>query len=344
MIARSRPTIKLVQQDTLKPPPGAKPGQPDTTTVVAETVHTLGDSLIYASGSVVITRTDLTANADSAFLDETKETMRLMREPSMSGKKERPFTLKGDLIDVFSRNRKVDRIIARANAVATSDSMTLKSDTIDLRVKGDLLDHAYAWGRLSRARAVSPSQNLLADSLDVTMPGQKVRLMRALGGAYATGKPDTARFVVEKPDTTDWLRGDTITAHFDTLATKDTSKTPNIRQLFALGRAASWYHLPPSDSGERRPAINQVSAKRITIDFDKQKVAIVTAIDSVVGIYVEPRADTAKKANANATVAGKGAAKTSPQGTQAAPKTPSKTPVKPPAANPPLKSSSPDEP
>src|SRR5262249_554594 len=162
------------------------------------------DSLIYASGAVVINRPDLSAAADSAFLDQSAETMRLMREPSLTGKKERPFTLKGDLIDLYSNNRKLDRVIARANALATTGSMTLRSDTIDLRVRNDLLDHAYAWGKKSLARATSPSQNLLADSLDVTMPGQRVRLMRALGHAFAQGKPDTARFIVEKPDTTDW--------------------------------------------------------------------------------------------------------------------------------------------
>jgi hypothetical protein len=334
MFARSRPTIKVVQKDTTAKPGQTKPASPaDTTTIVAETVHMLGDSLIYAGGQVVITRTDISASADSAFLDQTKETMRLLREPVLAGKKDRPFTLKGDLIDLFSKDRKLDRVIARSNAVATSDSMTLKSDTIDLRVKNDLLDHAYVWGRKSLARATSPSQNLLADSLDVTMPGQKVRLMRALGHAFAQGKPDTARFTVEKPDTTDWLRGDTITAHFDTLATKDTAKTPNIRQLFALGRAASWYHLPASDTTERRPAINEVSAKRITIDFDKKKVATVTAVDSVVGVYVEPRADTTRRTNAT-NAAGKAPAKPATKGTQPAPKTPPKTPAKPPPPSP----------
>jgi hypothetical protein len=339
MFARMRPTIQLVRKDTTsKTLTGPKTVVTDTTTVVAENVHTFSDSLIYAGGQVVITRPDISATADSAFLDQQKETMRLMRQPVLVGKKERSFTLKGELIDLFSKNRKLNRVIARENATAVSDSMTLKSDTIDLRVTNDLLDHAYAWGRKSRAHAISSTQNLLADSLDVTMPGQKVRLMRALGHAYAQGKPDTTRFRVEKPDTTDWLRGDTITAHFDTTATKDTAKTPDIKQLFALGSAASWYHLPPSDSAERRPAINSVTAKRITIDFDKQKVATVTAVDSVVGVYVEPRADTTtRRTNANAST--KAQTKTSPQGSpgaQGAPKTPPKTPpntpVKPPDA------------
>jgi hypothetical protein len=69
-----------------------------------------------------------------------------------------------------------------------------------------------------------------------------------------------------------------------------------------------------------------VSAKRITIDFDKQKVATVTAIDSVVGVYVEPRPDTTRKTNAT-NVAGKAAPKATPQATpKASPRTPPKTP------------------
>ncbi len=342
--ARGRPTVTIIEKDS-----SGKPVPP--TTVVAELIHMDGDSLIYGSGHVVITRPNstvptpnapaggITANADSVFLDQGKETMRLMREPLLTGKKDRPFTLKGDLIDLYSSNKKLQRIIARANAVATSDSLRITSDTIDLRVKNDQLQHAYAWGKVSRAHAVSPSQNVDADSLDVTMPDQKVRLIRALARAYAQGKPDSTRFHVEKPDTTDWLRGDTITAHFDTSATKDTSKTPPIRQLLALGNASSWYHMAASDTAQRCPAINQVSARRITIDFDKQKVAIVTAIDSVVGVYVEPKSDTTALAcnggKALRAAAPKAGAPTTP--TKAAPKTtpaaPPKTPAKPPKPN-----------
>ena len=47
------------------------------------------------------------------------------------------------------------------------------------------------------------------------------------------------RFKVEKSDTTDWLQGDTITAHFDSAAApaakKDTTKSPTIKQLVAAG-------------------------------------------------------------------------------------------------------------
>jgi hypothetical protein len=190
-------------------------------------------------------------------------------------------------------------VLSQAKAVATSDSLTLRSDTIDLRVVNDLLDHAYVWGKTSRARALSPSQDLIADSLDVWMPAQRVQLVRALPHAFAQGRPDTTRFKVERPDTTDWLVGDTIVATFDSLKTpRDTSRNPDIKQLIATGHASSLYHVAPSDSNEKRWGLNYVTARLITVDFTKQgnqqKVGTVTTVDSVFGVYIEPRSDSAR--------------------------------------------------
>jgi hypothetical protein len=283
MSAIARPTITILEKDS------AGKQQPPST-VVADNVFVDGDSasLIYGWGRVVINRIDIGATADSAFIDEPHEIMRLMKTPVVTGKKDRPFRLSGNLIEMFSRNRRVYRVLSRANATAASDSMTLKSDTIDLRVRNDLLDRAYAWGPTG-ATVVSPSQNLKADSLDVVMPGQRITVVNALRHAYASGRPDTTRFHVTKPDTSDWMRGDTIFAHFDTThAPRDTSKNPTIKQLIASGHASSYYHLAPSDSGERRPAIQYVNARIITVNFNQQKVATATTVDSVSGVYVEP--------------------------------------------------------
>jgi hypothetical protein len=265
-----------------------------------------GDSLIYGSGQVIITRPQLRATADSAFIDQGKETMKLWVKPEVSGKKDKPFTLTGSVIDMFSKDRKLQRVLARDSATAVSDSMTLRADTIDLRVRNDVLDHAYAGGKKSRARAVSPSQDLTADSLDVQMPDGKVRRVRALRKAYAEARVDTVRYKPDSSDRHDWLRGDTIVAHFDSATAKDTSKAPNIKQLVASGHASSYYHLAPNDSAERRPSIDYLIARLITIDFEtiaaKQRVATVTAVDSVSGVYIEPRPDTtARRAKAAAT-------------------------------------------
>lgn len=293
LIATQRPTISIVEKDST--------GKPmDPMTVVSNTVLMDGDSLIYAGGQVVITRPNLGATADSAAIDETKETMQLMRNPQITGKKDRPFSLSGDLINLYSKNRKLNRVLSRAHAKAVSDSMTITSDTIDLRVKDDLLDHAYAWGATNRARVVSPSQNMLADSLDISMPQQRLQLVRALRKAFADSKPDTLKFRVEPADSLNWLQGDTIVAHFDTVATKDTSKTPKVKSLVATGTAKAYYHLAPSDTTLRLPAINYVVARQITIAFnDSNKVSTVTNVDSIVGVYLEPHADsTAKGKNA----------------------------------------------
>jgi hypothetical protein len=283
--AQSRPTITIVQKDS-----AGRPLPPMT--VVANTVFMDGDSLLYAGGTVTISRENLNATGDSAFLDTGLETMRLMRKPRIEGNREKPFTLTGDLIDLFSHNRKLARVIARGTANATSQDMNLKADTIDLQVVNDLLERAVAWGKTSRARAVSSSQNVIADSIVVTMPKQRVRTINAIQRAFAEGKPDTTRFRVEAPDTTNWIKGDTIIAHFDSLPPKDTTKGPDVRKIIASGSAKSQYHFAPSDTSLRRPAVSYVSAREIVIDFEQSQVALVTAKDSVAGLYLEPSADS----------------------------------------------------
>jgi hypothetical protein len=339
MNATLRPTFTIVQRDStgkLAPP----------MTVIADHVFMDGDSLIYGGGHVEITRpadnlkdTALTATGDSAFIDQGKETMRLMRDPMVVGKRDHPFTLTGTLIDMFSKEHKLTRVISRANAKAVSDSMTLTADTIDLRVKNDLLDHAYAWSAVSRAKVVSPTQNMIADSLDVAMPGQQMQRVRALRRAFAQGRPDTSRFKVTPPDTSDWLRGDTIVAHFDTSARapKDTSKSPRIQQLIALGNASSLYHMAPSDTTERHASLNYVTARDITVSFDSNKVATVTTVDSVSGVFVEARTDSAtRRKEAAATPAnGQAPQKSPPINPQKSPPiTPAKPPPKPPTTAP----------
>lgn len=303
MTAIGRPTITVIQKDS-----AGKPQPP--LSVLADRVYMNGDSLMYGSGRVILQREDLSANGDSVFLDSGRETMRLMRNPQLIGTRKRPFQLRGSVIDAYSKNRKLQRVIARDSAVAVSQDLTLTADTIDLRVDDDLLQHAYAWGAKTRSTAKSPTQNLVADSIDVDMPKQRVRTVRAFNRAFAQGKADTIRFRAEPPDTTDWLRGDTIVAHFDTLPPRDTTKAPDIRQLEANGKASAMYHVAVSDTSVHKPAINYVRAKHIVIDFDSQKVALVTARDSVVGLYVEPVPDSTKARGTTTPTPGKPGAPT----------------------------------
>ena len=286
--AVGRPTISIVEKDSAGRP------QPPVT-VTGNNVWMVGDSVVASSGQVVVIRPELTASGDSLFLDAGTGLLRLMRSPRVLGNKGRPFTLVGQTIDVLSKQRKLDRVLAKTNAEATSQDVNLKSDTIDLRIVNDSLNRAISWGT-SRSRAVSANQSILSDSTDVLMPGQRLREMHAVGGAVAEGAPDSTRFRTTERDR---LTGDTIVAHFDTAASllRDTTSKPKIRLLVSNGHATSLQHLPPRDTTLRTPAVVYVVGQTIDVSFDSGTVRRVSVRnDSLAsGLYLEPeKPDTAR--------------------------------------------------
>jgi lipopolysaccharide export system protein LptA len=279
MVAPGRPTIRIVERDST-----GQAGEP--VTVLANTVVMDADSLVYASGRVELTRPDVIARGDSAFVDNGRQFARLMRKPEVHGTGQRPFTLYGQVIDIFGRQRSLDRAISMGEARAVSQDVTLTADTLDFRLAAGQLDRAYAWGA-SRAHAVSSSYDIIADSMDVRMPGQRIEQVWAVRGAYAESEPDSTKFRSEERD---WIRGDTIVATFDTTAAAraDTSRRAHIRELLARGSASSFYQLPPQDTATRLPAINYVRGREITIAFESQEVRSVTVTEKAAGVYVEP--------------------------------------------------------
>jgi len=306
LFAPGRPHVTLVQKDT-----SGRGKPPDTANVVANQINMEGDSLVYASGRVEITRPDLLATGDSAFMDSGRDFARLMREPSVQGKGSRTFTLTGGVIDVFSRNKQVERVVATPKGHALSQDLELVSDSIDLRMENNLLQRSMAWGK-GRARAVSPDREILADSIDAIMPAQRVREVRALRNAYAESNPDSG--VVSKQR--DWMSGDTIVAYFDSVATADTTSKPKVREIVAEGNARSFYQMKSSKGPPDEPSVNYVRGRIIDILFEDRKVATVTVTDKATGVMIEPvtASSTPEKA-------------TTPQ-TQ--PKAPAKPPAKPP--------------
>ncbi len=278
LYAPGRPTVTLVQKDTT-----GRGRPPDTAHIVANQITMEGDSLVYASGRVQITRPDLQANGDSAFLDSGRDFARLMREPQVQGKGQRQFTLTGEVIDVYSRNRQVERVVATPKGHALSQDLELVADSIDLRVQGNQLQRAVAWGA-TRARAVSPDREILADSIDAIMPQQRIREVRAVRGAYAESTPDSGIVSTQR----DWMRGDTIVAHFDSLAATDTTTKPKIREIVADGHAQSFYQMKSSNGAANKPSINYVTGRIIDILFEERKVATVTVTDQASGVMLEP--------------------------------------------------------
>jgi lipopolysaccharide export system protein LptA len=277
LIATGRPQLSLVEQDA-----AGRPREP--VIVDADRIRMDGDSLIYASGRVNITRTDIIANSDSAFVDSGSEIVRLLRSPRINGRGERPFTLVGDVIDLFSRDRQLERVVATPNGHATSEDLEIFADSIDMRITDERLSRAMAWGA-SRARAVSPERDILADSLDVIMPGQQLEEVRAIGDAFATSVPDTLRVISAERD---WLEGDTIIVEFESVAaTGEQESRSQARQLTATGEARSFYQMQGRDRTREEPSVNYVRGEAISVVMRDGEVDYVVVEGNATGMYLE---------------------------------------------------------
>jgi lipopolysaccharide export system protein LptA len=278
LVAPNRPQLDLVQQDT------SGKGPPSKAHVVANQIVVENDSLVYASGDVQITRPDLLAKGDSAFLDNGREFARLMREPSVEGKGVRPFTLTGGVVDLYSRQRQLERVVATPKGHVLSKELELVADSIDLRVTSNQIQRAIAFGA-GRAHAIAPDREIIADSIDALLPGQRVREVHAVGKAFANSVPDTATIV---SDERDWMMGDTIVAIFDSLPASDTAAKSQIKRILALGSARAYYQMHSANAPKNKPGVNYVRGREITAFFLTGKVSTVVVTDQAAGVYIEP--------------------------------------------------------
>jgi lipopolysaccharide export system protein LptA len=276
MVARQRPRLTYIERDSagVEQPPA----HVDANTIVAD-----GDSTFHASGQVRLERTDILATSDSATLDASGQFARLLVGPVIRSTGEKPFTLTGRVVNLHGTEREVNRVVAIDSGRAVSDDFTLTADTIDLRMETNRLQRAFAFGNTG-AYAITPGRDVIADSMDIIMPGQRIRELRAIGKAYAESDPDSLRIV---SDERDWIRGDTLIALFDSAAAGDTTQ-PRLLELFASGEASAYYQIAP-DSGDRsRPGVNYVTGRVLRLEFADGEVESVTVTDQVSGVYLAP--------------------------------------------------------
>jgi hypothetical protein len=116
------------------------------------------------------------------------------------------------------------------------------------------------------------------------MPGQRIREVRALRKAYAESNPDSGVVTTQR----DWMSGDTIVAHFDSLVSTDTASKPRIREIVAEGNARSFYQMKNSKGPQTAPTVNYVVGRIIDIVFESAKVSTVTVTDKATGVLIEP--------------------------------------------------------
>lgn len=281
-IATGRPFVRMSPTEGNASVPAANT---DSTDLTADIVRSQNDSLLWASGKVILDRADMRATADSATVDNGDEHVRLLRDPHIVGKGERPFALDGVIIDAWSRERSLDRVVAAGEAEAVSDSMKLTSDTIDLRFTEQKISRIYSWG--TRARADAQQQLIESDSMDVRMPGQRMESLTAIGSAIAFSRPDTARVV---SDERDWITGDSLRARFETLSSSDTDTTSRtvMKEVVATGAARAFYQMPPPGSAKGAPSLSYNRGRQITVQFTQGEMSNVRVSEKASGLYLEP--------------------------------------------------------
>lgn len=295
LFAPMRPSVTLVEKDSAgreRPP----------VSITANQMEDVGDTLLVAWGNVVINRELVVAEGDTGAFNKLTEQARLMRGAYvLSRDTARPFRLVGDTIDMFSKDRQLERVLASHRAQATSRDLTMRAERVAMQLDSQQVQRAWAFGE-GRAFAQTPTQSLEADSIDVDMPKQRVRVLHALGQAVAEGTPDTTR--IRTPER-DLLLGDTIVAEFDTVTTPpDTTPRSVMRVVTATGTASSRYQVPSQRGPHLPPAINYVRGARIRAEFRDGEMQQVLVDSQAVGLYLEPILDSL----ADSTTAGRDSA------------------------------------
>lgn len=283
LFAPMRPSVTLVEKDSAgreRPP----------VSITANQMEDVGDTLLVAWGNVVINRESVVAEGDTGAFNKLTEQARLMRGAYvLSRDTARPFRLVGDTIDMFSKDRQLERVLASHRAQATSRDLTMRAERVAMQLDSQQVQRAWAFGE-GRSFAQTPTQSLEADSIDVDMPNQRVRLLHAVGQAVAEGTPDTTR--IQTPER-DLLLGDTIVAEFDTVTTPpDTTPRSVMRRVTASGTASSRYQVPSQRGPHLPPAINYVRGMRIRAEFRDGEMQQVLVDSQAVGIYLEPILDS----------------------------------------------------
>jgi len=283
MYATGRPRITYATTDS-----AGRPGEPYI--IVGDRVRFKGSDRIYAGGKVTIDRSDFAARGDSLRLDTGagSDGTLIGGPPLLRGLGPDSFSVAGTRIDLKLERRELTYLLARGNGHAVSREWDLVADTIGLDVNQRKLEQTLAWGKKIRPLATSPSYAMKADSLALDTPGQRLKEVRGFGSAWLGGTVNTA--IKDR----DWMRGDTIVAHF---APQDSAGQVRSRLARIDARhGAQSYHIDANAKMPSRPSINYARGDAITVTMrtsgDSTGVDRVDVRGKVDGVQLEAATDS----------------------------------------------------
>lgn len=295
LFATERPTIHF--HSAHRSTSQAAPADTEPFVVVADRTKMRGNDQMWGGGHVTVDRSDLAARGDSAQLDLGHNRGALIGGPPVvNGTGKDAYHLTGKYITfALTDGHAIREVVSSGDAVARGPDWVLDADTLDMSLDSGKVQRAQAWGRTKRPHAVSGLHTIVADSLDIHMPAQIVRLVWAYGRARTTTRDSTSRDSTSAGD--DWLTGDTLRANF-ALADSGAARKSELEHLTSYGSARALYHVEP-EHPEGRKGVNYSRGRRIDIAMRESKVATVDIVGQVDGVYLEPlppKADTTRAA------------------------------------------------
>ncbi len=269
LFADRRPTVDYLSEgDSANP-----------TVIVGDRIRLVGNDLAWVGGNVTIDRDDFAATSDSATLNLALEEGLLIGHAEAIGQDSIGYTLRGRRIGFRMEESELNWVQAQGIAEGLSSDWRIVGDTIEFAVEDDKIQSGLVWGDSTRARAMSDTHTITADSLAVDMPDQVLTEMRAFRDARATARGDSTANEV------DWIAGDTVVAMFD--STEAGSRT--LSELHAMGEARAFYQIRDEETPELGPAINYSRGDKIIAFFTEEELIRVDVSGEADGVYLVPR-------------------------------------------------------
>ncbi len=293
----------------LLPEPGQE-GKP--VDIDADRIDMFGERVAWAWGGVVIERSDVYAEADSAFFDMDAGTGVLY---GSAFARQQDLELEGDSIRLRFTDDELEEVRALGSGRAIGEGFEILSEEIRAQLVASELDQVWAFGP-GRSLATSASYVLGADSLRIGATAGRLDSIVAVGQGSAVEVETPDLSLGEPARTTDggnWVVGDTLIILFAKGAAgepsalerdgapvpagveaipaspEDSAAEQTIERLLAIGDARSLY-LVEGESGPSGPlSRNYLIGEQIDVEFREGKARRVRAVRAI-GVYLEPGA------------------------------------------------------
>ncbi len=165
-------------------PEGDEPGEPFE--VDADRAHFAGEEEARAYGDVVISRSDLRAEADSAYLTRDDGVGILWGSPWVEAE---AIRLEGDTIRFRSEDEELREVQALGTAYAVGEAFEVRSERIDVALEAREVEMVWSYGE-GLSEALSGDHRLYGDSLRFALHASQIDTAFAVGEAVAVQRDE----------------------------------------------------------------------------------------------------------------------------------------------------------